>query len=195
MRRSWATGIAAGPWLALAMGLGLLLGLAVLPGEWGAVYGQTVPGGGGDDSGNTGDGDDSEDACVNCGTVGEGGDDTFQSDDGRMDVGHTGGNPVEVFYDQMDEAAPVPLPGAPVMLTDLELQPNDTPNYVNVVLLYTDEELAGLLESSLRVFYYDVNAGKWVELPIIVDPIANTITIVNIDVSAFANGACHIGIF
>ncbi len=197
--------ITAGPLVGLALGLGLVLAISLMPGGWGPVYGQTV------DGGNTND-DDDDGQDQGCGDLGDdvecervdednGG---FASSDGVLSVRRTGGEAVVVIYepetDPLGTAGNPPAPGGlrEVTTANVQVQPDGgTPNFVNLTLSYTDEELAalGVSEGSLRMFYYDPGLGTWVELPIVIDQIANTVTVVNLDVSAFANSPHLIALF
>ena len=77
----------------------------------------------------------------------------------------------------------------------IQLQPLSTPNEVTLTLTYNDAELGGLAESGLRVFYYAHALGVWVEVPAVIDPLANTATVPHLDVSAFIQQPTAIGIF
>ena len=101
--------------------------------------------------------------------------------------------------------APDKQPGAPpigttgglheVLVTQIQIQPTSTPNYVNLTLHYTDAQVAGIPESNLRVLYFDDVFGVWVELPAVVSPHTNSITVYNLDVSAFTDRLHRVGIF
>jgi hypothetical protein len=77
----------------------------------------------------------------------------------------------------------------------LQLQPLSTPNVVSLTLYYYDDQLGSTDEASLRAFYWSDELGLWVELPVTLDPLANSVTIHNLDVSAFADGLHHVGVF
>src|SRR5262249_35227575 len=70
---------------------------------------------------------------------------------------------------------------------DLEMLPKLTPNGVNLVLHYTDADVANqaVAGGALRAFYFAAPLGRWVELPVTVDTAAHTVTVSNVDVSAF----------
>ncbi len=82
-----------------------------------------------------------------------------------------------------------------VMSTQVQIQPLGTPNYVNMTLYYTNAQLGALPETNLRMFYFDTGLGAWVELPATVDPLTNSVTVYNVDVSAFADTLHYVGVF
>ncbi len=97
-------------------------------------------------------------------------------------------------------AASVEEPAPPQGLTEIfgsnvQLQPQSTPNWVNLVLHYTDEDVTDIDEWTLRMFYWDEQLAHWVELPSEVNPDANTVTVWNVDVSAFADALHRVSIF
>jgi hypothetical protein len=73
------------------------------------------------------------------------------------------------------------------------LQAIDPPNTVNLIVHYTDDEVAGIDENTLRLFY-DAG-GVWVEMPVTIDTAANTATVTNVDVSAFGGGFTALGLY
>ena len=77
----------------------------------------------------------------------------------------------------------------------IQLQPQSTPNAVNLTLYYYDDQLGSTPEANLRAFYWSDQLGIWVELPVTLDPQANSVTIYNVDVSAFTDGRHHVGVF
>ena len=74
-----------------------------------------------------------------------------------------------------------------IVAAEIQLQPLSTTNSVNIALRYTDADVAGIDETTLRMFYYHQGYDQWVQLPATVDPVANTVTVYNVDVSAFLN--------
>jgi hypothetical protein len=103
--------------------------------------------------------------------------------------------PVLAFR-KMGSVAVPPAPGGlqQVMATELQLQPLDTPNYVDLILHYSDGQVP-VSEGGLRAFYYHEILTAWVELPVTVDPVGNAVTVQNVDVSAFAAAPRWLGLF
>jgi hypothetical protein len=92
--------------------------------------------------------------------------------------------------------APGPPAGLHGLLTaQIQLQPLATPNSVTLTLFYPDSDLSGVSETLLRAFYFVDELSVWVELFATVDPALNTVTIRDVDVSAFADRLRWIGIF
>jgi hypothetical protein len=77
----------------------------------------------------------------------------------------------------------------------IQLQPLTTPNELNVTLFYDEGALGAVQEESLRMFYFDSDANAMVEIVAFVDTEANSVTAYNVDVSAFAGGYRHVGLF
>jgi hypothetical protein len=139
----------------------------------------------------------------------------FHSADGIFDATQDGGEPVELTYDPIppDQLAAMndgtfPGPAGPsglvrVAAANVQLQPTATPNHVTLTLHYTDEQLAalGVSEASLGVYLFVPDSanpqgpGTWVKLPATLDPATNTLTISDVDVSAFANVLHQVAIF
>ncbi len=146
-----------------------------------------------------------------CGTLQEGNRE-FRSDDDVFWAFLVDGKPVVVVY---EPAADVELPPVlgfqrfvasrrpdaqfvplrQVVAADVQIQPLGTPNYVNITMHYSDDQIGGLQESSLRMFYFDDDLGAWIELPSLVDPLQDTVTVMNVDVSAFANRLHRIAVY
>ncbi len=89
----------------------------------------------------------------------------------------------------------VPVGLRQVMAVKLQLQPLETPNFVNLTLHYTDEQVQGVAESGLRAFYFHDGLSAWVEMPSVVNPPANSVTMTHVDVSAFADALHDLGLF
>jgi hypothetical protein len=131
----------------------------------------------------------------------------FHSADDMFDATQDGGEPAELTYDPVppDQLAAMndgtfPGPAVPsglvrVAAANVQLQPTVTPNRVTLTLHYTDEQLAalGVGEASLGVYLFvpdpanPQGAGTWVQLPATLDAATNTLTIVDVDVSALAD--------
>jgi len=111
----------------------------------------------------------------------------------------TGGGDVLVTDDPVDPAQS-PGPAMPLGLRQIRasnifMQVINPPNNINLTMRYTDADVAGLSEGGLRLFLYDAVAGTWREAPATVDPVANTVTWTNVDISQFASRFTRIAIF
>jgi CSLREA domain-containing protein len=58
---------------------------------------------------------------------------------------------------------------------------NDTPvttfaQSFTITIYYDDADVAGVDEASLKLYFWNANAGQWVEIPTSVDTVANTLT-------------------
>ena len=78
-------------------------------------------------------------------------------------------------------------------MTELRLLPQNVPNGVNLVLHFTDADLAAT-GGTLKPLYYAEPLGRWVELPGTVNPAAHTITVSGLDVSTFAQGMTRLAL-
>ncbi len=204
IRRAAVRRLALGPLLSVAFGLMLVGAVSVLPGGWGMAYSQTVPGNDNEHSNAGGAERGLERACdvssgrnPHCSGTEHPEDEPFTTSDNALTLDVAGGAPVDFEHDAVDLT--LPGPAAPEGIREfkavmLGLQPDGTPNDVTLVLHYTDEEL-GELAGPVQVFCYEPLSGRWVELDGVVDPVAHTVTIEHVDVSAFANGPIRLSLF
>jgi hypothetical protein len=124
----------------------------------------------------------------------------FNGNDGVVTVQWVGGGDIRVTHDPVDVRTN-PGPRVPPWLheireANLKLVPVSTPNSVNIVMHYTQEDIAsaGVNEAGLRMAYYNPVMVRWVELPVTVDTVNNTVTTANVDVSAFGSWLTQVGI-
>ncbi len=92
-------------------------------------------------------------------------------------------------------AALPPLGLRPVAGARMLMVPAGAPSFVNVSLHYSEDAIAGIAESGLRLFYFHPSEQRWVELPSSIDPIANLVTVIAVDVSAFMADPTILGLF
>ncbi len=117
---------------------------------------------------------------------------TASSGDGMEVVNVSNTNiPIVVSFDPVVRGTDV-SPALPSGLksqreVNLLLAPNGAPTTAALVVHYSDADTAGLNggAAALRVEYYSVPLARWVELPKSVDTAAKTLTVNNLDVSAF----------
>jgi len=123
---------------------------------------------------------------------------TFTASDGALSLQWTSGGEVQVIEAPIDLAS-TPGPAAPdglheIKAASLQLTPVTTPNGVNLIFRYTDADrgMQAVSGGPLRLFYY--TQGQWVELPTTLDTTQHTVTVSNLDVSAFAAASTRVAL-
>gem|GEM_PF-2086504 len=100
------------------------------------------------------------------------------------------GVPILVQIDPVNratDASPaLPLGWRSIREFNLKLAPIGAPTKATVVIHYSDTDVANAGDpSSFAVFYYSVPLQRWVQVPATLDANAHTVTVSDIDVSAF----------
>ena len=100
--------------------------------------------------------------------------------------------PITVVIDPFNRATDSPSPAPPGGLKairdfNLKLAPTGVPTNANLVVKYADSDVAGLPggPAALQLQYWSVPLQRWVGLPSVLDTNAHTLSVINIDVSAF----------
>ena len=114
----------------------------------------------------------------------------FNSADGVLTVQWVSGGNVLAMNGSVATIPAAPSGLAILRSTGLQMIPQSTPNGVNLVIHYSDSDVAkqAVKDGALRAFYYTSALGRWVELPVSEDKTGHTVTVSNVDVSAFEAG-------
>jgi hypothetical protein len=118
---------------------------------------------------------------------------TFASPDGMLRVAYAGGDPVLVAISPVSAQQALPAGAGLVHSWDLQIVPNGTPNAVTLTASYADIGQVGLTQRApngnvLSLMYWSPATGNWVVLPATNDPTGMTLTVNDLDVSAFTSG-------
>ncbi len=120
--------------------------------------------------------------------------------DGVVTLQWVSGGTVQVTEDPIDASTPTPpLPAGLKQLrgANLELIPLSTPNQVNLILHYTDQDVAsnGVNEATVTMYYYNPVAAAWLHIPgATTDTNANTVTWTNVDISIFGSRLTRVSV-